>query len=81
MEVKIESGIPLPQRKVRGYNRSPYWDLLKQLKVGDSFLYPIKSSESSTRTQISRAKKVYCPGIKLSYKLEGDNMIRVWRRA
>lgn len=38
MNIQIEKGIPIPECKTRR-NSGPFLDAIKQMEVGDSFLY------------------------------------------
>lgn len=75
----IDKNVPMPERAKRGPTNE-YYKLFSSMEVGDSFLFPMKSTYRNAVVCISRAKGTYAPNIKLSYKQE-DNNIRVWRRA
>ena len=67
-DIKIEKGVPLPVRN----NRSGLMQILRNLKIGDSFVYPMDA-----RTGVyGMAKSV---GIKVTARYQADGTVRVWR--
>ena len=72
MEVKIEKGIPLPERK-KG-QRSPKYPL-RALEVGDSFFAPIKPAALATHAR----RESKATGAKFVVRAE-DKGSRVWRK-
>mgnify|MGYP001304511823 CR=1 FL=1 len=69
MDIKIESGIPIPSR---GNNNK--YEYLKQLKVGDSYVLPYSPSTQQTLRQGFERQNMKCAFRKL-----GDGNMRVWR--
>lgn len=68
IEIKIEHGVPL----FKAGNQSIISEALKQMKPGDSFLYP-----EATRASVGCAAKRL--GIRVTTRKLGDGNIRVWR--
>jgi hypothetical protein len=73
MDLKIESGIPMP--KQGGSQGNTVQQTLRNLGVGDSFLYP-KAKRSSLGSMYVRV-----PGAKFATRSVDANTIRVWRTA
>ena len=72
METHIETGVPLPPRRVGGLTAT-----LRKLNVNDSFLYPkdLRNSVAPTAKQL---------GIKVTTAVvdetvDGKQAVRVWR--
>ena len=69
-DLKIDRGIPIP---TGGYmQKSPLMKTMEKMKVGDSFLWPMKSRTRLAQYAI-RAK------IKIITRTDGDTQVRVWR--
>lgn len=68
-EIKIEKGIPMPQRFQRGS-----WLVIKDMAIGDSFVV-----DAGKRASICGYGKRY--NMKLSTRKIDDTKIRVWRLA
>lgn len=69
MEIKIESGIPIPSQEA---NTRGLTAALRAMKIGDSFEVPI-----STRAALYPA--IQRLGIKIISRKLNDVSIRVWR--
>lgn len=74
MRIKIEKNIPLPTRIPTSKKRkaSGIADILKEMKIGDSFLYP----ETRRNSIYTSAKQV---GIKIVVAKIRTSTVRVWR--
>lgn len=68
MQIKIEHGIPMPLCSADGH----VIKALRQMKVGDSFVYP-RNHQASISGIGQRA------GVKLVTRKLNDDTIRVWR--
>jgi len=83
-KVVVETSIPLPVRTVRGRPRSQYSEALASINVGESFLYPVRKSVTSSRSCIYIWRRKFCP--ERAFKTAEENKdgvkhIRVWRVA
>jgi len=65
MDIKIESGIPMPTKN---------YEYLKKLKVGDSYVLPYSISEQNKLRGAFKRQNMQCVFRKL-----GDGNMRVWR--
>jgi hypothetical protein len=66
--LKIDNGVPIPKDRMRGIS-----DVIKRLKVGDSFLFP-----AVKRSGLYSIGKRF--NITLAIRLVDDEtMVRVWR--
>jgi len=72
MNIKIESGIPMPEPDNNRAGPGSIRALLESMKVGDSFLYPI-SKRASIIPSALRYK------MKVTTRRETDSHCRVWR--
>jgi hypothetical protein len=70
-EIKIEKGVPIPQ-KHDSQKRGSLTATLKAMEVGDSFLYA-KSQRGALPTVARHA------GIRVATRSEGADHVRVWR--
>lgn len=70
MELKIEKGIPMPDK--RHYRKNPIMDAIKKMEIGDSVLMERKSVNGMGY----RAVKL---GYQFSTRKEGEGAVRVWR--
>ncbi len=68
---KIDKGVPLPKRQVKGTTKYPW----PALKVGESFLIP-GGSLTNLRSSCSAAGKRY--NMKFTARLV-DGGVRIWR--
>lgn len=72
MEIKIEKGLPLPEKKWAHYGFIAA--ALKQMEIGDSF--------ECTESQRSAASQTaHRHGIKVITRKSGQGLCRVWRVA
>ena len=69
MDIKIESGIPLPSRG----NQSKY-EYLKEMDVGDSYVLPYSASTQQSLRQAFHIRKMKC-----AFRKQDDGTMRVWR--
>lgn len=67
-EIKIEHGIPVGE----GTNYGLIYEVLKKMKPGDSFVYPLEKRS----TVISSAHR---HGIKIVTRSLGGHTVRIWR--
>jgi len=71
--MKIESGIPVPERK-KGYGK---WQVLsKQMKDGDSVLLPYYDGKSFLASMYAHGIQPIC---RQEYTEDGKRMLRVWK--
>jgi hypothetical protein len=76
MDIEIESGIPIPPRRVRGhaFRKGALKGVLARFAVGQSFLYPQ-----------DRKNAVYCMARLIDVKIQSvtaedaPGFVRVWR--
>lgn len=69
--IKIESGIPIPERIV-GRPRTSKWGFLSDMKNGDSFTI----SRLQSAAAFVKARRM---GVKLTARKISDTEVRVWR--
>lgn len=74
-EIKIDKGVPIPIGSSRG---SEIGELVRKMKVGDSFLKPHRFSYSAVTMAVRRAGYKY--RTKKDHK-DPKNRVRVWRTA
>jgi len=68
--IDIEKDVPLPESKKKK------WGFLKDLKVGDSFFYPLESTRSYVYMHAKSMSKYY--GIKITGRTVNGGL-RIWR--
>tara|TARA_B100000927_G_scaffold71206_1_gene56585 strand:+ start:198 stop:401 length:204 start_codon:yes stop_codon:yes gene_type:complete len=65
MDIKIESGIPMPTKN---------YEYLKKLKVGDSYVLPYSIPEQNKLRQAFDRQNMKCV-----FRKQNNNTMRVWR--
>jgi hypothetical protein len=71
MTIKIEKGIPRPERSGRKGGLS---DAVRSMDIGDSFVLPLAKRNGLSPLAIRL-------GVKLATRKEGADKVRVWRTA
>lgn len=82
--VKVDANVPLPTRSNRGRPRGDYSKTLISLKVGESFLYPVRKNPRSSRSTVYIWKRRFAPDRKFQTAeqvVDDVKYIRVWRVA
>lgn len=80
LEIKIDSNIPMPMKKRRGFNSYPF----HEMKVGDSFFVPLKEGKKqhSLICQISTSARLYSMASGKGWRFTTRSVeggCRVWR--
>jgi hypothetical protein len=71
MTIKIEKGIPLPER---GGRKGGLSDAVRSMDIGDSFVLPLAKRNGLAHLAVRL-------GVKLATRKEGADKVRVWRTA
>ena len=69
MDIKFESGIPLPERR----DKSKY-QFLDKMEVGQSFTLPFSASVQQSLRQAFSVRQMKC-----AFRKQDNNIMRVWR--
>ena len=78
MNMKIDRGIPPPEKRGRPTNNA-YEVLMRQLEIGDSFVPEGDEAHHAKQTIIRRTAKRL--GIRVTISVAEDGSMRVWRIA
>jgi hypothetical protein len=80
-DIKVDYGIPIPDRATAGTNRNPevqrYLNLIKCLKHGESFLVPNYRICGLVVSSWLNHRKKY-GGPRLTTRVQPDRQVRIW---